>query len=131
MFCSSWKDEYGGTSLATQCNAGDVGSIPGQGAKISHALRPKHQNIKQKQYCNKFNKDLKNGLHQNKKKISTVIVYLSFVWKISSLPGIFIHTLFYCFLKKLLLLYFALLYFLQIKDLWQLCWACLLVLFFQ
>ena len=35
-----------------------VGSILGQGAKIPHALRPKNQNIKQKQYCNKFNKRL-------------------------------------------------------------------------
>ena len=31
--------------------------IPGQGAKIPHAVRPRNQNIKQKQYCNKFNKD--------------------------------------------------------------------------
>ena len=30
-------------------------SIPGQGANIPHTLRPK----KQKQYCKKFNKDLK------------------------------------------------------------------------
>ena len=37
-------------------NAGDAGLIPGQGAKIPHALRPKNQNIKQKQYCNKFSK---------------------------------------------------------------------------
>ena len=28
--------------------------------------RQKNQNIKQKQYCNKFNKDLKNGPHQKK-----------------------------------------------------------------
>ena len=42
------------------CNArGVVGSIPGQEAKIAHALGPKNQNIKQKRYCNKFNKDLK------------------------------------------------------------------------
>ena len=26
---------------------------------------PKRKNIKQKQYCNKFNRDLKNGLHPN------------------------------------------------------------------
>ena len=44
-------------------NAGGTGSIPGRGAKIPHALRPKNQNIKQKQYCNKFNKDFKNGPH--------------------------------------------------------------------
>ena len=45
-------------------NAEAVGSIPGWGAKIPHALRPKNQNIKQKQYCNKFNKDFKIGPHQ-------------------------------------------------------------------
>ena len=44
------------TSLS---NAGGAGSIPGQGAKIPHALGSKNQNIKQKQYCNKFNKDLR------------------------------------------------------------------------
>ena len=44
------------------------GSIPGQGAKIPHALWPKTQNIKkQKQYCNKFNKPLKM-VHIKKKK---------------------------------------------------------------
>ena len=47
-------------------NAGGAGLIPRQGAKISHDLRPKNQNIKQKQYCNKFNKDFKNGPHQKK-----------------------------------------------------------------
>ena len=49
--------------------AGGADSFPGQGAKIPHASRPKNQNIKQKQYCNKFNKDFKNGPHQKKKKI--------------------------------------------------------------
>ena len=38
-------------------NAGGAGSIPGRGAKISLASGPKNQNIKHKQYCNKFNKD--------------------------------------------------------------------------
>ena len=45
----------------TPSNAGSVGSIPGWGAKILHASRPKNQNIKQKQYCSKFNKDFKKG----------------------------------------------------------------------
>jgi len=38
-------------------NAGGVGSIPGWGAKIPHALRPKNkkQNKQQKQYCNRSN----------------------------------------------------------------------------
>ena len=47
-------------------NAGGAGSIPGWGAKIPHASWPKNQNIKQKPYCNKFNKDFKNGPHQKK-----------------------------------------------------------------
>ena len=41
-----------------------MGSIPGEGAKIPHASWPKNQNIKQKQYCNKFNKNFKNGPHK-------------------------------------------------------------------
>ena len=35
-------------------SAVDMGSIPGQGAKIPHASQPKNQNVEQKQYCNKF-----------------------------------------------------------------------------
>ena len=50
-------------------NAWGVGSIPGWGAKIPHASWPENQNKKQKQYCNKFNKDFKNGPHPKKKKI--------------------------------------------------------------
>ena len=38
-------------------NAGGVGSIPSRGGKIPRASGPKNQNMKQKQYCNKFNKD--------------------------------------------------------------------------
>ena len=53
-------------------NAGSAGSISGRGAEIPHAsrpeTRPENQNIKQKQYCNKFNKDFENGPHQKKKK---------------------------------------------------------------
>ena len=53
-------------------SAGGTGSIPGWGAKIPHASRPKNQNIKQKQYCNKFNKDFKYDPHFKKvfKKIT-------------------------------------------------------------
>ena len=43
-------------------------SILGWGAKTPHALRPKKQNMEQKQYCNKFNKGFKNGVCQGKKK---------------------------------------------------------------
>ena len=47
-------------------NAGDACLNPGQGAKFTHALRPKTRDIKQKQYCNKFNKGFTNGPLQNK-----------------------------------------------------------------
>ena len=44
-----------------------VGSILDQGARTPRALRPKkkkNQNIKQKQYCYKFNNEFKNGSHK-------------------------------------------------------------------
>ena len=44
-------------------NTGGVSLIPGQGAKILYASGPKSQNIKQKQYRDKF-KGLKTGPHQ-------------------------------------------------------------------
>ena len=45
------RDFPGGPVVKTSpSNAGGVGSIPGRGAKIPHALRPKNQHIKQKQY---------------------------------------------------------------------------------
>ena len=51
-------DVGGGPVVKTSLsNAGDTGSIPGQRAKTPHASWPKNQNIKQKQYCSKFNKD--------------------------------------------------------------------------
>ena len=50
-------------------NAGGVGSIPGRGANVPHASQPKNQNIKQKQYCNKFNKDFKRMVHIKKKSL--------------------------------------------------------------
>ena len=54
------RDFSGGPVIKiSSSNTGDTGSIPGQGAKIPHASWPKTQNIKQKQYCNKFNKDFK------------------------------------------------------------------------
>ena len=44
-------------------NAGGPDSIPGWGARASHAYQPKNCDIKQKQYCNKPDKDFKNGSH--------------------------------------------------------------------
>ena len=53
--------------LPSDANAGGAGSILGWGPKFLHALRPKNQNIKQKQYCNKSNKDFKNDPQQQQK----------------------------------------------------------------
>ena len=45
-----------------------MGSIPGQGAKTPHRPKKKKQpNTKQEQYCNKFNKEFKNGPYQKRK----------------------------------------------------------------
>ena len=46
-------------ALTSPSNAGNAGSIPGWGARIPHASGRKKQNIKQKQYCKKFDKDFK------------------------------------------------------------------------
>ena len=47
----------GGPGVKTLSSGAEgMGSIPGQGAKISHSSQPKNQSIKQKQCCNKFNK---------------------------------------------------------------------------
>ena len=48
-------------------NIGTEGVIFGQGAKIPCALWPKKtQNITQKQYCNKFNKDIIHTISKQK-----------------------------------------------------------------
>ena len=61
------RDLPGGPVVQTlPFNSGGVGSIPAPGAKIPHASRPKKQNIKQKQYCNPFNKGFKNDPRQKK-----------------------------------------------------------------
>ena len=56
--------DYPGSSVVKilPSNAGDASSIPVKGAKIPCASWPKNQNIKQKQYYNKFNKDFKKSL---------------------------------------------------------------------
>ena len=54
-----------GTSLVVKgvkisiSNVGGAGSISAQGVKIPHASWPRNRDIKQKKYCNKFNKDFK------------------------------------------------------------------------
>jgi len=68
-------DFLGGPVVRTSpSNAGGVGLIPGGRVMIPHASqqkkkrKEKNQNIKQKQYCNKFNKDLKKMVNIKKKK---------------------------------------------------------------
>ena len=56
---------------ALPSGAGGAGSIPGWGAGIPHASRPKGQSIKQGQRCDRCNKDFESGprqKHLKKKK---------------------------------------------------------------
>ena len=68
------KKSYIGTSLEVQRlrlhlpMQGCVGSIPGQGIKIPHASWPKNQNIKEKQYCNEFNRDFEKRSTSKKRE---------------------------------------------------------------
>ena len=69
-------DFPGGAVVGTlPSNAGSVGSIPGERAKIPHASRPKNHNIKENQCCNKFNKDLKKKRKTSKYICGYVITY--------------------------------------------------------
>ena len=67
-FKKRWTWDFPGSPVVKTLPSSAVGggSVPGRGAKIPHASRPKHQNINQKQYCNKFNKNFKIGTHQKK-----------------------------------------------------------------
>ena len=63
-------------------NAGDEGSIHDWEGKILHALGPKSRNTKQKQYCDKFNKDIKTFIMVPFKKIlkkTTIILLLQYM----------------------------------------------------
>ena len=58
------RDFPGGPVVRTsRSNEKGGDSNPGHRAKIPHASWPKSQNIKQKQYSNKFNKDFIDGPH--------------------------------------------------------------------
>ena len=58
-----WDFRGGPVVKFSSSNAGGSDLNPGREAKTLHASQPKNQNIKQRQYCSKFNKDLKNGPH--------------------------------------------------------------------
>ena len=67
---NQWNLPGGPVVKTPPFNAASVGLMPSRGAKIPCASWPENQNIKQEWYCNKFNKDIKNGPHQkNLKKI--------------------------------------------------------------
>ena len=51
-------------------NAGYMGSVPGQAAKIPHSSWPKYR--QQKQYCNKFSKNLKRSTSKKEKEITSL-----------------------------------------------------------
>ena len=63
MGCKTKGGDFPGCPVvkASPSSEGGMDSIPDQGAKIPHILQPKHQNIKEKQYCNKFNNDFKKS----------------------------------------------------------------------
>ena len=54
---------WGPVGKISSSNAGGSDLNPDQEAKTLHASQPRNQNIKQKQYCSKFNKDFKSGPH--------------------------------------------------------------------
>ena len=57
-------------------------SVGGAGAKSAEAWRPKFWNMKQKQFCNKFNKDFNNGPHTHKKNLKKKKYEISWVTKV-------------------------------------------------
>ena len=63
---NNWNFPGGPVVKPSPSNAGGTGLIPDWGAKIPHASGLKSQNIKQKQYCNKFSEDFKNSPHLKK-----------------------------------------------------------------
>ena len=77
------KKEMKGTSLAVQW----LGlCLLIQGVRVRSLVRElgfrmprgqKTKNMKQKQYCSKFNKDFENGPHQKKKKRNEVLIHAS------------------------------------------------------
>ena len=69
LITTPWRLPGGLVVKTSPSNTGDVGSIPGWGAKIPHISQPRSQNIKQKQHCTKNSiRDFKNGPHLKKIK---------------------------------------------------------------
>ena len=73
-----WRLPCGPVVKTLPSNTGGASSIPGGGAKMPHVSQPINQNVKEKQYCNKFNKDFKNGSSQKKYFKNIYSVFLEF-----------------------------------------------------
>ena len=61
---NDWEFPGGSVVKILPSNARGKGLIPSWEVKIPYASQPGKQNIKQKQYCNKFNKSFRNGPRQ-------------------------------------------------------------------
>ena len=86
-------DFPGGPMVKTSSSkTGGADLIPGQGGKIPNASQLKNQNIKQRQYCNKFNKDFKNG-------VSKMNILFTFIGEIFSFQNCFLSTLGFKYLE--------------------------------
>ena len=79
-FKSCWDFPVGPVVKPSLSNAEGPGLIPGWEASFSLALWPKHQDTKQ--YCNKFNKDVKT-VHIKKKSLKNCgeSGHLTCIWK--------------------------------------------------
>ena len=75
---SSDGDFPGGPVVKTSpSDTGGVSSIPAGGAKMPCASQPINQNTKEKQYCNKFNKDFLMALRKVKKTLLKITYKMS------------------------------------------------------
>ena len=79
-----WDFPCGLVVKTSPSNAGCV-SIHGQWAMVPNVFWQKHQNKKQKQYCNKFNKEFKNRLPWKRNLKNKIIHCLSEINYVSKL----------------------------------------------
>ena len=81
--CEDWRLPWQSSIKISPSNAGGVGLIPGQGAKILYDLWPKKSKHKQQKYYNKSNKDfLKWSTLTNLKKKKRLL------WGLNTLTNI-------------------------------------------
>ena len=133
IFRVSFKRMGAQTSLAVQWlilpSKAGASSIPGQRGKIPHASWPKTSNIKQKQYCKKFNKNFKM-VHLKKKSFKNIY---SVILEYRVLYISVMITLLFTLIKssKFLPVYKLLFFFLSFTDCSLLKFPNIVVLFFH